>query len=350
MRIIFVDWTPIENRSMIDNGGKVRRFFVYNMLKKHYHVVPIRKSTGKINFKAVPSLFYKDSKIWVEYGCGRVSHILVILSTLVSSNSFVLNVHDLSMQEKHFNKRRNLTKEIQLYLIEKMLLKRAGVVILAWPGMLNFFNPKPGQKVIVMPPGIEKEELYKNIQNCTGHIKTALYFGGMKRKDIIPTICNLFTNLEEWKLDLAGLKEGENIDSYKNIHYLGSLPHVELNAIINKYDVILLPLPRNKYTEFILPMKTCYALNSCKPIIMSRLPGLINFVSEIGLSSNVIFIDNWDEINLKRALDESLTLNIDYEKTQSILAKLDWENRFDELKEIIYDDKETSSNNHIKTI
>jgi hypothetical protein len=303
-------------------------------------VFPLRGYDGRLNFSSIFYLIKKNTKIWVEYGSGRTAHILVLLSSFITSKPFILNVHDFTIQERYFNRKRTFLKEMQLDLIENLLLKRANVIILAWPGLLNFFNPAIHQKVIVMAPGIEVESLCETSCYEKGSRKKALYFGGMKRKDIIPHVCSVFSKLDDWNLHLVGLKEGESIFSSSNIKYIGLFPHAELNALFHSYDVILIPLPVNKYTEYILPMKTCYALGSCRPVIMSKLPGLTKYIMDLGLSSNVIFVDNWDDSSINVALAKSLDIKIDCERTREILARLDWSRRFDEVITLISNNAE----------
>ena len=47
MKIIFVDWIPIEHKNGIRSGGHIRRYYAWTILNNMFDdVVPIRKKNG----------------------------------------------------------------------------------------------------------------------------------------------------------------------------------------------------------------------------------------------------------------------------------------------------------------
>ena len=71
MDVVYIDWSPILQKSKINKGCKIRRYYSWQAINNIADkVISFRKNNGNINFKAVISLFKDDSKIWVEYGCG----------------------------------------------------------------------------------------------------------------------------------------------------------------------------------------------------------------------------------------------------------------------------------------
>lgn len=338
MEVVFVDWTPISQKNDIYGGGDIRRYYAWISLNRMVNkVIPFRKKSNIINWKTVANIFKKNSVIWLEYPCGRIAHLVVLLAFFIRSKKFVLNVHDFAIQQKYFNKERNFLKKIQLQFIEYLLLNHAHVIILAMPGLLDYFMPKKSQKIIIMPPGVGTDELILNRFNKTAKKNVALYFGSMQRKGMIPKIIELFSNLEEWELYLVGSKEGQEITEKENVKYLGKVNHNRLEGILNNADVILIPSPKNDYLSKVMPIKTGYALKSCKPIIATKLKAISEYVSMLGLESNVIYLDEWNLEDLKKALRKAQELNVDAEKTIERLRTVAWEPRFKKAIEIAFE-------------
>jgi hypothetical protein len=345
MDIIFVDWTPTEHRSDIRKGGQIRRYYAWmtlnNMVNK---VIPFRKENGNINWKSVRCMFKKNSKIWVEYGCGRIAHFFVLFVSFVRSKGFILNVHDFVVQQKFVDKDAIFIKKFQLRFIERLLLQYADTIILASPGLLDYFTPgEKTQKILIMPPGVGEDELLVPPPNKNNGKNIALYFGSMQRKGAIPRIVELFSELQGWELHLVGLMEREEIVEKENVKYLGSVSHDKLHGILSNADVILIPLPKNDYLDKAMHIKIGYALKSCRPVIATKLSGISNYVSILGLEENVIYMEEWDLENLKDALQKAQSLNINPEMTIEKLRPMAWEPRFKKAIEIVLDISQASS-------
>jgi len=334
--IVFVDWVPIDSKSDIRTGGHIRRYYTWTTLNKMVDsVIPFREKSGNINWKAVCRMFKKDSVLWVEYGCGGVAHFFVLLAYFIRSNKFIINVHDFAIQQKYVDEDAQSLKKIRLQLVERLLLKRASTIILVCPGLLDYFTPKKNQKVIIMPPGVGEDELFTHPSNKIDKKNTiALYFGSMQRKGAIQSTIELFSELKEWELHLIGLKEGAEILEKENVNYLGSVSHDKLADILSNADAILIPYPKNDYVDKAMPIKLGYALKSCKPVIATKLRGLSEYMSMVGLEGNVIYVEEWNLGSLKAALDKVQMLNIDVNKTIERLKPTAWEPRFEKVVKI----------------
>lgn len=340
MEVVFVDHAPIGQKSKISIGGQIRRYYAWITLNKIVNkVVPFRKKSGSINWKVVIKMFKKDSVLWVEYGCGGVAHLFVLLISFVSSNKLILNIHDFAVeQNRYLSNDHPFLKIIRLQIVEHLLLKRADVIILPCPGLLDYFRPKKSQKILIMPPGVGEDELFvpqtNKIENGK---KIATYFGSMNRKGAIPKIIELFSELKEWELHLIGHKGGEEIIEKKNVKYLGTVRHDKLADILSDADTILIPFQKNEYLDIAMPTKLAYALKSCRPVIVTKLKGISEHVSLMGLEENVIYREEWDIDNLKEALNKALKLKIDAEKTIERLRPMAWEPRFRKAIKIAMD-------------
>ena len=349
MEVIFVDWTPIKHKNNIRYGAHIRRHYAWITLNEIVgKVIPFREKKGSINWKALIKMFRKDSKIWVEYPCGGVAHLLVLLASFIRfKKTLILNVHDTVEQQKYTYGKHPFLKKIRLKIIEHLLINRANIIILPAPGVLDYFRQRKKQKVIIMVPGVGEDELFipplkkKKIKNK----RTATYFGSIRRRDIIHRIIELFTALDDWELLLIGQKEGAKIEEKENVKYLGIVSHDKLQAILDDSDVILIPdvyinedhAIEKDYSERGIPIKLGYALKSCKPVITTNLKGISEYVSMVGLEENVIYVKEWNLDSLKDALQRAQNLSIDAEKTIQRLRPLAWEPRFRKVIEIVLD-------------
>ena len=341
MNVIFLDHAPIKKKSDIHQGGQVRRYYAWITLNKMVEkIIPFRKENGNINWDAVMCIFNKNSRIWVEYGCGGTAHLFALFASFIRSNKVILNIHDFAViQRRDFDRNPPFLKRFRLHIIERLLIWRAHAIILAWPKMLDYFTPTEKQNLFIMVPGVGEDELFEYPSNKKDNgRKIALYFGGMKRKGMIPWIMELFSEIEGWELHLVGLKEEEEIAERENIRYTGPVRHDKLFDIMRNADLILIPNPRNDYMDRQIPMKVAYTLLSCKPVISTRLQGLSEYISMLGLQGNVIYLDDWNHDTLKEALLKAEKVKIDSGKTIEKLRPLSWEPRFRKAIEILFDD------------
>lgn len=344
--VVFVDRVPIYQKSDIHNGGHVRRYYVWITLNKMVDdVITFRKKNGNIHWKSVWCMFKKDSKVWVEYPCSTIAHLLVLFASFIGSKEIILNIHDFAvLQSRDFVKNPPFIKRSRLAIIELLLIKRANTIILAWPGMLDYFTPGKKQKLLIMVPGVGDDELFPHLANKNNKgRKIALYFGSMKRKGMIPWISKLFSELRDWELHLIGQREGEEIVERENVKYKDSVSHDKLFDIICNADLVLIPNPKNDYMDRFIPMKAAYTLLSCKPVIATRLRGLSEYISMVGLEENVIYLDDWNPESLKGALEKAENIKIDVEKTIEKMRPLSWEPRFNKAIEIVFDESRNSA-------
>jgi len=334
--IVFVDWAPINSKSDIRSGGHIRRYYAWITLNKMVDsVLPFREKSGNINWKAVRHMFKKDSTLWINYGCGGVAHLFVLFASFIRSKKIIIDVNDLAIQQKYVDKSPSFPKRILLQIVERLLLNRASTIILAWPGLLDYFKPKKNQKILIMPPGVGEDELFMHPSGKTDKKnKIARYFGSMRRQGAIPSTMELFSKLKGWELHLIGLEEGEEILERKNVKYLGSVSHDKLAEILSDADAILIPYPKNDYLDKAMPIKLGYAFKSCKPVIATRLRGVSKYISAVGLEDNVIYVEEWNLGSLKEALDKAQNLSIDADKTIEKLKPMAWEPRFETAVEI----------------
>lgn len=337
MTMVFVDWAPITTKSEIYIGGHIRRYYAWKALNEVTdNPISFRRDDGCIDRDAIIKMLGKDSKIWMEYGCGGLAHLIVLFCTFIRiKKQLILNVHDLSMQQRDVDREQPFLKRMRLKMVEYFMLIRANVIIIPCPGLLDYFSPRKYQKVMIMVPGVGEDELLiPTIHKKENDRLKALYFGSMQRKGAIPNIIRLFSDVKGWDLELLGQKEGEEFEEGENAKYLGAVSHEKLQDILGEEDAIIIPLPKNEYLDKAMHIKLGYALKSCKPVIATKLKGITDYVSMIGLEDNVIYVDEWNLDNLKDSLQKSKNLKINKGETIEKLRPFAWEPRFRNAIEI----------------
>lgn len=71
-----------------------------------------------------------------------------------------------------------------------------------------------------------------------------------------------------------------------NIHLLGYQPYQRLPEFLKNFDVAILPMARNKYTDSMFPMKFYEYLAAGLPIVSTRLPALAEFKHLISFANS----------------------------------------------------------------
>ena len=112
------------------------------------------------------------------------------------------------------------------------------------------------------------------------------------------------------------------------------MSHDKLADILSTADAIIIPFPKNEYLNLAMPTKLAYAFRMCVPVIATKLKGISEHVSMMGLEENVIYVEEWNMDSLKDALRKAQNLNIDAEKTIEKLRPMAWEPRYKKAVEI----------------
>lgn len=353
MEIIFFDCANIENKMNIKHGGNVRRYYSQLALKRAgYKINYVYTFKDIINFNK--HIFIKRNLLWFHYPTRRSVSIIAIFISLITRKKLILTLHDFPIEQQAAvdGKKYTFIERNSIRLIEPILLYCSSHIIIAAPGMLNYFKPLKNQHIIVMPPGVSNSELIlPNLgKNCQRSKKVAVYFGSMKRNKAIPNLINIFLKLKDWELHLFGPLEGEKIIQSSSVKYFGQMDPDSLKENLENSDVILIPYPCNDYLHICMPMKLGSALACCKPVIATRLQGISEYISYLGLNENVVYINEWNESNVLKALKKTERLSIDKDITLEKMNKMAWEPRFSELIGIISSNSKSSNNDNIKWI
>ena len=239
-------------------------------------------------------------------------------------------------------------------MIESKVLKQADKV-LAVSDRLKDFVTKLGaspQRIEILNPGISLRQFSPAI---SGAAIRKQY--GIKEGDIVLFFMGWlynFSGLKEVALELATTRsnnlkllivgEGdafnelqqirENYDLRDRLILTGKKPYQEIPAFIAVSDICLLPAyPTEKIMQDGLPAKMYEYMAMRKPVIVTRLPGVMK---EFGEGNGVVYIDKPEGVVAKamelvqNGIVEDLGL-----KARSFVEKYSWDNITDEFEGIL---------------
>lgn len=181
---------------------------------------------------------------------------------------------------------------------------------------------------------------------------------GIKKDDIVLFFMGYlynFSGLKEVSLELAKLKDKErNIkllivgegdiyndlqeikDKYKlkdKIILTGKQPYKKIPEFIAASDICLLPAQNIEIMRNIVPIKIYEYMAGCKPVISTKLQGIIK---EFGNDNGVIYVDKPEDV-LKKAIEliENEDIEEEGRKARKFVEKYGWDNIIDKFEKIL---------------
>jgi len=210
---------------------------------------------------------------------------------------------------------------------ERTSVVRAGVD-------LDRFNSKVKGRKIRKEYGIKKDD-------------TILFFMGwlydfsgvkevtrtlMKIKDKHPDFKLLVVGEGDLYPELLQIREKHNLQDH--LILTGRKPYGRIPEFIGASDICLLPAHNNKVMQDIVPIKMYEYMASGKPVISTKLPGIIK---EFGYDNGVEYVDDAGEV-----IDKAIILSENKKKlieggskARKFVEKYDWDNVADEFETIL---------------
>ncbi len=94
----------------------------------------------------------------------------------------------------------------------------------------------------------------------------------------------------EWQFVFVGPIEREShvhaLRECENAHFLGRRPHERLPAVLQRFDIALMPFVVNDFTRPLVPLKLFEYMAAGVPIVSTALPNLVPFADRIRLVEN----------------------------------------------------------------
>ncbi len=129
---------------------------------------------------------------------------------------------------------------------------------------------------------------------------------------------------------LCALRDGLRIQN--RVIMLGQQPYSEIPTLLSAADLCLLPSDENSMTRDIVPIKMYEYLASGKPVIATRLPGVLK---EFGEDHGVIYVNQADEV-VKKVLSLSKNdMSDSGSQAVKFIENFDWQNIVDRFESIL---------------
>lgn len=184
------------------------------------------------------------------------------------------------------------------------------------------------------------------IQELIFDKKTALYTGALHKGEDVDSLSPLFNSFPDWDFIFIGGKEAEveiysnRYSSFKNVKFLGRMPHSDVLNYQFSADVLLFPLTKtNKLWKYTSPLKLFEYMKAGKPIVGSNIGSVFEILDQ---SNGFVFNEKLDLIDAFnsycRASDEDIKHMI--EKNKSLIEnRYNWASRAKFIIEKIFDDR-----------
>ena len=205
-------------------------------------------------------------------------------------------------------------------LVEKLTLKKAHRVLTINEKLREYVvrMGAPPERTSVIRAGInfsqfkevpENKKVFSGERNGSEEI-TLFFMGWLYDFSGLKEVARELTRHRQKNIRLLIVGEGDAYDELKKIRekydlhdrliLTGRRPYTEMPALIAASDVCLLPAyPREKIMQDIVPIKTYEYMAMSKPVISTRLPGVM---MEFGEDHGVVYVDNPEDV-IPKALE-----------------------------------------------
>jgi len=239
-------------------------------------------------------------------------------------------------------------------IVESKTLKQADRVLAINDNLKDYITKigAPPERTRVLRAGIDIEQF-----NLIDNVNAIRKQYGLKEEDTVLFFMGWlyhFSGLKEVAVRLAEAKdnnlkllivgEGDAYDELQQIGHrydlqdrvvlTGKKPYQEIPSFIAASDICLLPAyPTEKIMQDIVPIKIYEYMAMAKPVISTRLPGM---VKEFGEGNGVVYVNKPEDVVPKAIrLIQDDSLKELGAKARSFVERYSWHNITDELEKIL---------------
>ena len=319
--VYVVDYPTDWKRKTVFDIGSLKTKYLIDVRKanKEKGITLIRPGIVKIpgisRLLAFFAYFFIIGKIIKKYNIDRIILYSVPtngLQTLYWAKRYKIPVHFRSIDVLH-----QLTPSkilsLPTYLMEKFIYKRVSSITAITPKLIKYViqmggNPKTtsylttGSDKDVFYPQPKDLELVRKF-SITENDQVVLFAGTLYNFSGLDVLIRHLANSQKERNNLKFIivGHGEQFDLLQQIidendlhgivFLIGFINYSELPKYINLADVCVNPFATNKVTNIIFPSKLYQYMACEKPVIATRLPGLIEIFRDNGGKNNVYYFD-----------------------------------------------------------
>jgi len=190
-------------------------------------------------------------------------------------------------------------------MIESIVFNHVDLNIALTPLIRNYIQSYevPDKKVRLLPSGVDTEMFSPDARSSGSEGPVVLFLGTLYRFSGLDRVITDWKRVlavhPRAKLVIVGAGEDQaRLESFgaENVIFTGMQPYSRLPEFIRSSDVCINPFELNGITEKILPTKLFQYLACGKPVVATRLPGTIPFLS--GEEDGVIYTETGDTVDV----------------------------------------------------
>lgn len=201
------------------------------------------------------------------------------------------------------------------------------------------FNPAIGGKTVRGKYGIKEDDI------------VFLFLGGAHHFSGVKEVALELAKVNDARFKLLVVGDGDAYDELlrmrdksdlrEKLILTGRRPYDEIPALIGASDICLVPFRNVEITRNVVPIKMYEYMAMGKPVISTRLPGVL---AEFGNDNGVTYVASHEEM-IKKALTlvAEGRLNELGSKARSFAERLSWDNITDEFERILQETVEEKS-------
>ena len=239
--------------------------------------------------------------------------------------------------------------------VEKSNIRNADKVFVINKGLKDYVIQMGGdpRNIAIITAGVDLEQFHPSVDglairgaNGVTEDDTLLFFMGhlypfSGLKEVAESLRASGTS--QTKLMVVGdggiYQEMLKMSSERELHdkmiMVGKVPFGDVPRYLAAADIYLLPAYRNETMENIVPIKMYEYLAMGKPVIATRLPGI---VKEFGFDSGVCYVDRAEDVVRKASeLVTTGTVAREGEKARRTVESHDWGTITDEFEKRLFD-------------
>jgi len=277
-------------------------FLAYPLAKRYG--IPVVYYTIDIDYQLIPYRFLQPLGKWME--SWNIRHADLVLS---------------------------INEGLREYTIQMGAQREKTEVIRAGIDLERFDSSSVDEIRIREKYGIRKDDIVLFFMGWLYH------FSGLKEvtlemtkiKDTCPNLKLFIVGDGDAYKDLKKLREEYHLE--QQMILAGKQPYDLIPNLIAAADICLLPAYDNEIMHDIVPIKMYEYMAMAKPIISTRLPGVMK---EFGNDNGVIYVDTSKDV-LKKAIEliESGNVNRAGKKARKFIEKNDWNKITDDFEKVL---------------
>lgn len=163
-------------------------------------------------------------------------------------------------------------------------------------------------------------------------------------KDLYPNLKLLIVGEGDYYKELKDLANLSNLGD--RIIFTGWRPYTEIPELIASSDICILPAYNNEVMRDIVPIKIYEYLAMGKPVISTKLPGVIK---EFGHNSGVIYVEKSEDVLRKISDLTYKDLEVNRKNANSFISGYDWSTIVTNFEVILQSLVNENTNNPLKT-